>query len=198
MTTLALRPPFSRLAALAILVFFVAFLFVALVQPVQQAFEHRDQEIQQSLDLLQRFSGQDLETTSLERRRDFLKREAQNGVNLLRGANPSVAAASLQQFIRSAVQAERGTLRSVQILPAKAQEGYRKVTVRSQVDLNATGLRNILHRIESSRPLLFVDNIDIRPGQQVSNVASGEIEMRLTIRFDIHGFVRAAEETPGG
>lgn len=198
MTALVLRPPFSKLAALAILVFIIAVLFVVLVLPVQQAFEQRDQEIQQSLDLLQRFGGQDLETASLERRRDLLKREAQSGANLLRGANPSVAAAFLQQFIRSAVQAERGTLRSVQILPAKAEEGYRRVTVRSQIDLNATGLRNILHRIESSRPLLFVDNIDIRPGQQISNVASGEVEMRLTIRFDIHGFVQAAQEKPGG
>ncbi|CAN0606349.1 unnamed protein product, partial [Ectocarpus sp. 12 AP-2014] len=165
--------------------------FAVLVFPIQHAFERRDQEIQQSLDLLKRFGGQDLETTSLERRRDLLKREAQSGANLLRGANPSLAAASLQQFIRSAVQAERGTLRSVQILPAKAKDGYRRVTVRSQVDLNATGLRNILHRIESSRPLLFVDNIDIRPGQQVSNVASGAVEMRLTVRLDIHGFVKA-------
>ncbi len=197
MTALALRPPLSRLAAIAILAFVIAVLFAGLVLPVQQAFEQRDQEIQQSLELLQRFGGQNLETTALEQQRDLLRREVQSGANLLRGASPAVAAASLQQFIRSAVQAERGTLRSVQILPAKAEAEYRRVTVRSQVDLNATGLRNILHRIESSRPLLFVDNIDIRPGQQISNVASGDVEMRLTIRFDIHGFVRAAEEEGG-
>ena len=197
MTLSVLRPPISRLAALAILAFVMAFFFAVLVLPVRQAFEQRDQEIQQSLELLKRFGGQELETASLERRRDILKREAQSGPNLLRGANPSVAAASLQQFIRSAVQAERGTLQSVQILPAKAEVGYRRVTVRSQVDLNATGLRNLMHRIESSRPLLFVDNIDIRPGQQIANVASGEVEMRLTIRFDIYGFVRAAEEKGG-
>lgn len=197
MTEMLLRPPLSRLAALAILFLLVALLFMLVVLPVQQAFERRNQEIQQSLDLLERFGGQDLETASLEQRRDLLKREAQGGANLLRGASPSVAAASLQQFIRSAVQAERGTLRSVQILPAQSEAGYRRVTVRSQVELNGTGLRNLLHRIESSRPLLFVDNIDVRPGQQVANRARGEAEMRLTVRFDIHGFVRAAEEAGG-
>ena len=165
--------------------------------PIQQAFERRNQEIQQSLDLLERFGGQDLETASLERRRDLLKQEALGGAQLLRGANPAVAAASLQQFIRSAAQAERGTLRSVQILPAQSEAGYRRVTVRSQVELNATGLRNMLHRVEASRPLLFVNNIDIRPGQQISNQAQGETELRLNVRFDIHGFVRAAEEAGG-
>ena len=197
MTEMLLRPPLSRFAAIAILFLLVALLFMLVVLPVQQAFERRNQEIQQSLDLLERFGGQDLETASLEQRRDLLKREAQGGANLLRGASPSVAAASLQQFIRSTVQAERGTLRSVQILPAKPEAGYQRVTVRSQVELNGTGLRNLLHRIESSRPLLFVDNIDIRPGQQVANQAQGETEMRLTLRFDIHGFVRDAEEAGG-
>ena len=193
----ALSKAFSRLAALAILLCVMAAVYVVLVMPVQGAFERRNQEIQQSLEFLDRFRGKNLETSSLERQRDLLKREVQAGTSLLRGANPAVAAASLQQFVRSAVQAERGTLRSVQILPEKAQDGFRRITVRSQVDVSATGLRNILHRMEVSRPYLFVDNLDLRPGRQAANDRSGEVEVNLTVRFDVYGFVPAAEESPG-
>ncbi|WP_282610544.1 type II secretion system protein GspM [Pelagibius sp. Alg239-R121] len=193
---MTLKPPLSRLAALTLLLLMIAAIYVVLVVPIRGAFERHTQDIEQSLALLERFSGKNLETSALEQKRAHLKREAQSGANLLRGANPAVAAATLQQFVRSAVQAERGTLRSVQIMPAKERDGFRRVTVRSQADLNATGLRNLLHRIEASRPFLFVDNIDVRPGQQIANGQSGEIDVLLTIRFDVYGFLRAAEEKP--
>ncbi len=188
------KRPLSSLIALSILLLVCAVIYAVLFVPVQAAFDQRNSEIQQSLELLDRFRGRNLDTGMLERRRDLLKREVQASSNLLRGANPAVAAATLQQFIRSSVQAERGTLRSVQTMPEKQQDSFRRITVRSQVDVNAAGLRNILHRIESSRPFLFIDNIDLRPGRSVTSAGSEETEVLLTVRFDVYGFVRAADE----
>jgi general secretion pathway protein M len=194
MISLSAGSPFSRLAAVVLLIALFAVLYGTVVRPINSAFQSRDQEIQQSLDLLQRFQGEDFDTASLEQRRERLKREAQVGSGLLRGATPAIAAAALQQFIGTAVQAERGTLRSVQILPPADRDGFRRVALRAQVDLTSTALRNLLYRIETSRPFLFVNNLDVRPGQQIARTNQGENDPVLAVRFDFYGIANAVED----
>ena len=96
------------------------------------------------------------------------------------------------------MEAEGGTLRSIQVLPVEAENGFRRVTTRAQIKVTTPALRDLLHRIKASRPFLFIDRLDVRLGRKRrarSNDKPDEEEVQLLVRMDISGFL-APEKPP--
>ncbi len=53
-------------------------------------------------------------------------------------------------------------------------------------------LQNVLYTLESAKPYLFVDNLDVRRRVQRRRrkQTQPEAESRLTVRFDLYGYIR--------
>ena len=185
-----LRQPYSRLLALAILIGLVTAVFWGVAEPIQQRYQYYDESIALKLDLISRYRAQAVDPEALEQQRTAAQQADASQAGLLRGTNDAVAAAYIQQLVTSTVEAQGGTMRSVQIIPAKDQDGFRRITLRAQMNLTTKGLHGALYRIEASQPFLFVDNLDIRQGQQRRPKDDGYEESLLLVRFDVYGFVR--------
>jgi general secretion pathway protein M len=71
-------------------------------------------------------------------------------------------AAAIQNRIKALVEAARGELKSVQILPAQADGHLRRITVRGQMSMTIEAAQRVFHDLEGAEPLLFLDNLDIR------------------------------------
>lgn len=90
----------------------------------------------------------------------------------------SLAAAQLQTLLRAAAAAEAVTLASMQVEPAAAEQGARRVTIRANLDTEFAPLLRLMHRLESGRPVLRLR------GLEVQTVGGGE-DPRLSATLEV-------------
>jgi general secretion pathway protein M len=105
----------------------------------------------------------------------------------------ALASADLQKFIKSTISSEGGELTSTQVLPSTSENGFKRISVKVRMAGDAEILRSVLYEIESSVPVMIVDQIDIRPVRGKRNRKTRKIEpsSKLNINFQATGFMRA-------
>src|SRR5258708_1911747 len=81
----------------------------------------------------------------------------------MQSSNSSLAAAELQNRIKSSVEAAHGELRSTQILPAREEGAFRRISIRGQIAVNTAALQRGFYDLESASPFFFLDNLQISP-----------------------------------
>lgn len=187
-----LPPLLSRLLAFTLLAACCAIGFLLVVVPLHQRHAELDQSIAAAQELLQRFAIETADPSVLQHQRDALAASnAAAADGLLRGNNETLAGAFLQSFLNTTVERAGGTIRSIQVLPVREDRQLRRVAARAQLEATATGLRDILHRLESADPYLFVSALDIRTVRQARGDENGTKDTELLIRFDVHGYLTA-------
>ncbi|MCK5662044.1 MAG: hypothetical protein KAI17_01090, partial [Thiotrichaceae bacterium] len=79
-----------------------------------------------------------------------------------------------------------------QVLPSKNEDGFNRVTVKVRMAGDIEVLRNVLHEIESSVPVMIIDQIDIRPVRGKRNRKTRKIQPsnKLNVNFQVTGFLR--------
>ncbi|WP_305910015.1 type II secretion system protein GspM [Methylomarinum sp. Ch1-1] len=105
----------------------------------------------------------------------------------------ALASADLQKFIKSAIAQAGGELTSTQVLPSSHQDGLLRISVKVRMSGDIEVLRNVLYEIESSVPVVIIDQIDVRPVRGRRNRKTRRIEPsnRLNVNFQAVSFMRA-------
>lgn len=85
---------------------------------------------------------------------------------LLGGHTAGIAGANLQKMMNDLVLLHGGAAQSFQILPPKEQGGLMRISVRLSISVGTDALREILHKLETGRPLIFVDALTMRVPQK--------------------------------
>lgn len=103
------------------------------------------------------------------------------------------AQADQLKFIKSTISDAGGQQTSTQVIPSSDKNGFKRVTVKVRMSGDMEVLRNVLYEIESSVPLMVIDQIDIRPVRGRRNRKTREIEPSsiLNVNFQASGFMRA-------
>lgn len=187
--TPALTPRASRLLALGILAALLLLAFFGFVSPLLDAYRQAGAASEQYRAALEhtRNSGSDLAGLRAELAR--LKEHQASAVGFMQGSNPSLAAADLQNRIKSSVEAARGELRSTQILPARDEGAFRRISIRGQIAVNMAALQRVFYDLESATPFLFLDNVEIR-SRPARRSTSPDDDPVLEVRFDLYGYMR--------
>ncbi|MEY3786273.1 MAG: hypothetical protein RIQ94_1796 [Pseudomonadota bacterium] len=104
----------------------------------------------------------------------------------------ALASAEMQEFIKKAIVDAGGQLSSTQALPVSSDDNFNKITVRVRMTGNSEELRAVLYKIETSEPLIIIDQIDIRPMRGTRNRITRQIESsnELNINFQAVSFMR--------
>jgi len=104
----------------------------------------------------------------------------------------ALASADLQKFIKQTISQAGGQLTSTQVLPSRIEDGFNRMTIKVRMSGDMDSLRQILYEIESSTPVMLVDQIDIRPVRGKRNRKTRKIEPsnQLNINFQVVGFMR--------
>ena len=104
----------------------------------------------------------------------------------------ALASADLQKFIKSTISNAGGQLTSTQVLPSISENGFKRISVKVRMSGDADILRSVLYEIESSVPVMIIDQIDIRPVRGKRNRKTRKIEpsSKLNINFQATGFMR--------
>ena len=109
----------------------------------------------------------------------------------------ALASAEMQEFIKKAIVDAGGQLSSTQALPPdNNKDKFSRITVRVRMTGNSETLRAVLYKIETSTPLIIIDQIDIRPMRGSRNRLTRQIEPsnELNVNFQAVSFMRKQAE----
>jgi len=108
----------------------------------------------------------------------------------------SLASAEMQNFIKKTIVDAGGQLSSTQAIPVSVKDGFSRITVRVRMTGNSEVLRAVLYKIETSTPLIIIDQIDIRPMRGKRNMTTHKIEPSndLNVNFQAVSFMRKPSE----
>lgn len=104
----------------------------------------------------------------------------------------ALASAEMQEFIKKAIVDAGGKLSSTQALPVKTKDNFSLLTVSVRMTGNIEVLRSVLYQLETSKPLIMIDQLDIRPMRGMRNRVTRQIDPsnELNINFQAVSFMR--------
>jgi general secretion pathway protein M len=190
--------PFSRAAALGILIALIAILYLGIAMPIVSAYQSIGTDTVQLQDQLRRYQLAGGDRSQRQAELAALAQRSSAADGFLQGANDTLVAVQIQNRLKSLADGAHAELRSTQVLPAQDEGALRRISVRGQFATNITGALQIFHGLESQNPLLFIDNLNIRARQ--GNVR--EIRGRggdtgdggaLDLQFDIYGYTQRSQ-----
>lgn len=186
-----LSPAVSRFLAIGLLVATLAILWLLVGAPLLAAQEAAENTIERLRPLLERSRAVEHDIALLQAEVKQAKERRKSPAGLLDGPNESIAAATLQNRLKLAIEGANGNLRSIQVLPTRDERGFRRVTVQGQVLMNLAAVQHVVYNLEASLPYLFLDNIEI---QQRADYRAGKPtdDPTLDVRLDVSGYMRRA------
>ncbi len=184
----------SRIAALALLVGVVLIFSLGLFGPLLAINQSYRERIEDSEFKLQKLRNIAAEKDFWLKRLEEIKMQGKAEGRLIARDTAALASADLQSLIKEAVNRAGGELISTQVIPEHKEEQFNRVAVKVRMTGSTQALRDILHSFESGHPILFVDNLNIRPIRNVQPMLpgrkAGKVTDKLSVDFDVIGYIR--------
>ena len=182
----------NRGLAIGLLILFLTIGVLLLFVPVNMLHRHYDQSLDSLADYLGRYRHVVASHAEVQSALDQVKKK--NGrQHFLRNTGAALAASEIQETAKSLIETNGGKLVSMQIVPFKDDNGYRRVTVNIQFISNMSTLRKILYAIETVQPYLLLDNVSIRSQARTLNKGAPVTEPELIAQFDVSGYALVAD-----
>ncbi len=182
-----------RWLALGLLLGIVLLLAAVVVAPLISAANDYREQAEELRFRLQRARQIVARKQSVAENLEKLKRQQQALGFLSSRDTVALASADLQQFVKNAIADAGGQLNSTQVLPVTELDGLQKIAVKVRMKGSIEVLRHVLHEIETSVPLMRVEQLDIRPVRGRRNRKTRRLEPtnELNINFQVVTFMRA-------
>ncbi len=179
------------LAVGLLLVFVMLFIFTLVLPLLRAGIEYRETKADLAF-RLQRYkkiaARKDLVLADINQ----IKQQYQQQQYFSTHDTVALASADLQKKIKTAVANSGAQLTSTQVLPSKNENNLNQVIIKVRMSGNIEQLRNIIYLLETSTPLVILDQIDIRPVRGKRNRKTRKIEKsnQLNINFQAVSFMR--------
>jgi general secretion pathway protein M len=175
----------SRTLALVLLGVALLGAYRLVAAPLMTAYREGETSIEQAKELLQRYEALAEQRPLLA---DHLAKQQKRA-----GPSDALAAAQLQDRVKSVVEAAGGELRSTQILPATPLEGdlgFRRATLRVRFIVTIEGLETTLYELETGQPYLIIDDVTVRQERVRRRRDQPEKEPVLDVSLELFGYLR--------
>lgn len=182
----------SRTVAIALLAIALLAGYRLIMAPVLNAFRDGKARIEQAEELLQRYEALAQQRPLLNDRLAEQEERAASAAGYLQGPSDALAAAQLQDRVKSVVEAAGGELRSTQILPAEQPEadlGVRRTTLRVHFVVTIEGLEETLYDLETGQPYLIIDDVTVRQ-ERARRRREPQRQPMLDVSLELFGYVR--------
>jgi hypothetical protein len=160
----------------------------AAVLPVKEAFSQRWDAIAEREATLASFTARAGAGEGLRAQRDALQSRQSGEVGLLTEASAPLAGAALQGTARRLFESGGGALRSIQVLPARAEGALQRVAVRVDGTLPSGRMLDFLHGVETAVPYLFVETFELRVPEGMTGQQTGHAQ--VTVRAELAAYRR--------
>jgi general secretion pathway protein M len=190
-----LRPGSLLSRALAVVLLVIALLgaYRLIAAPLITAYRDGETSIEQAKELLQRYEALAEQRPLLADHLAKQQKRAGSAAGYLTGPSDALAAAQLQDRVKSVVESAGGELRSTQILPATPLEddlGFRRATLRVRFVVTIEGLETTLYELETGQPYLIIDDVTVRQERVRRRRNEPEQEPVLDVSLELFGYLR--------
>jgi len=174
---------FRRYTALGLL----GVLLIVAVLFISSLYRSSFGEVDNLQNLLSRYEKIIQREPELRKKLDDMKQTNRTSRVLLTGANDALTGADLQERLKKLAASAGGILESTQMLSAEDEPPLQKITVRVQMSVNITALQRILYALETRRPYLFIENLDVKfLGNKSKNPNARQPNLKLIM--DVAGY----------
>ena len=185
----------SRLGAILLLLGVILLAKEGVIDPILDSVNQSREEIADAATRLSRIKA--IAATKLELEAQAAKMMSDIGQSdaFMRADTEALAGAALQERLRTLTSAQGISLGAIQWAAGKTDSGLGRISVRVQITATLGPLYALLGSVESTMPLLFIDDIDIQstaggdPGQPVQDGP-------LSVTFDCYGYWLGPESAP--
>lgn len=179
-----------RILAVLLLLLAVGVVVRVIVVPVWTTYVDNRDAIIQMEETIVRYSRLSAQVESLR----LALGEAQDTDELdrytLAQESEPLAAAALQERVKSVVTDSGGTLTSTQVLPTEAEQGFKRIIVNVRMAVTIDTLQRVLYELETGLPYLLVDDIIVLARGARRRRASTQSLGLLDVRLNLHAFMR--------
>jgi general secretion pathway protein M len=188
MSVLPPRSMASRALALALLVGLAGLIWLSAIAPIKTWYDDNEEAISKGVRTLSvlksvvvqgRQARPDVSTDRLERYRgDFLA-----------GPEDPIIVADLQTRLASLIAARAGELNSAQAIQPRARDGLDYLGLRLNMRAEMKNVQEILHAIETSAPLLFIERAALRLDERSGGDRgrSADSVAPMSVEIDVYG-----------
>jgi general secretion pathway protein M len=188
-------------AAVSLLLLTLLMAYFATIQPVITKHAFYQENIASMQQRLQRYKQIIASRPALEAELNQLQREQATNAYYLEQQSAPLAATELRKWVKTVVESNGGILMSTQSLPLLENELFPRVGISVRMTGNTEMLEKVLYDLESRRPLLFVDHLQVN-GRQIRRRSPRDPrtiieETQLTISFELYGYMRGSGASSG-
>jgi general secretion pathway protein M len=155
-----------------------------------QRYDEAIAEMQQRLAIQRRIAASG---AGLEPRLAQLERGYASDARYLKSPSQTLASAELQGIAKRAILSKRGEILSTQIVGSEREQRAERVTLSVTMRATLEETVAIFYLLETGRPLLFIDNVNIRNRSYIRpNVRSAKASplATLDVQFELSGYLR--------
>jgi len=181
-----------RILAVLLLLVAVGVVVRLMVLPIWTAYADNRDAIAQTEDNIARYARLSIQVDALGAIVEELEQADDLDRYVFSQESEPLAAAALQDRIKSVVTNSGGTLTSTQVLPTVVDQGFKRVVVNVRMAVSVDALQRVLYGLENNLPYLLADDIIILSrgaGKRRRNVKAVDA---LDVRFNLSGFMRDA------
>jgi len=189
---LDLSPPVRRLAAIGLLLIAVLAVIILVIDPLYEAVSSTRALVTQQREAIARFGELNARLPQLQAQHAALEQNVAAESGFLKGTNDALRAAEMQNRIKSIVASHGAQLMSTQILPARDENGFRRIPTQIVLSGPIEAIAAILYDCEYGEPFLFVDTFQIRGRQTPRLDDPRATKTLLDVRLEVSAYARTA------
>jgi general secretion pathway protein M len=129
--------------------------------------------------------------------REYIKQQSEEQGYFNKLETEALVSAEMQKFVKDTITNAGGQLSSTQSIPSSdigpnSTSKFNRIIVRVSMTGSSEMLRSVLYKIENAKPLMIIDQIDIRPVRGRRNRVTGQVDANndLAINFQAVSFMR--------
>lgn len=182
----------DRWLAIALLCLVIVLVYIIIIMPLITVADDYRGSIEDLEFKLQRYERLAAQKESVLRQFDNIKKQQAANNNFISKKSPALASADLQKLVKSTITGAGGVLTSTQVVPSREQDQFQRIAIKVRMTGGIELLRTVLYELESARPMLIIENINIRGMRGRRNRRTRKIDPsdQLNVNFEVFGFMR--------
>jgi general secretion pathway protein M len=91
--------------------------------------------------------------------------------------------------LKEVIESDGGELTSMQLLPARDEEGFQRVAIAITLSTTIASLQQILYAIEGQSPYLFIEDIEVTADQAIAEDSQSPENRNLQVHLEVFGYM---------
>lgn len=181
----------SRAVALLLLMVPIAVLQLFIGSPLINSFVDSRESIAKSQATLEQLRHLASSRQEVEARLQEFKARHKSEGSLLKAQSVELAGAALQSHLRQLLEANGAELDSMQLLPVREEEGFRRISVSFSFRATMNSLQPVLYAVETQVPYLFVQKLELRSLRRLMSTVRSSTDDQseeLRVQLEVYGY----------